>query len=526
MKEGSPSKQRPNFLLIMTDQQRADHLSCYGNAMLNTPNIDRIAEQGAAFEECYVASPASMPNRASLMTGRMPTLHGVRYDGISLDLRTRTFTDVLAKNGYRTALVGKANFQNTCGAAHADWAEGGLEPVRRYGRYDQERAGLWESDRDHALDLPYYGFHDVALVAEHGDLASGHYSKWLSDRHPQPQTLRGPRNALGNPTYTVPQAWRTAMPEELYPTTYVAEQTMRRLQRFAREPNEPFFLKCSFPDPHHPFTPPGYYWGLYQPSDVETPACWHMPETKHVPPHLRWLHAQRDAGDATRSSSAPFACTVREAQEAVALTYGMINMVDDAVGRILDQLNQLGLARNTVVIFTSDHGDFMGDHGLLLKGPLHYHGLIRTPLLWREPEGRIRRRIRGLASTVDIAATVIDRAGLHGFDGMQGRSLLPLMDAAGEGRECVLIEDEAHGPDVGLEGHIKVRTLVDGRFRMSLYSGQDWGELYDLHEDPEEQINLWDDPSHEVIRGHLTELLAQEMIRSSETSPRPSPPSQ
>ncbi len=520
MSDGSAGTMRPNFLLIMTAQQRADHLSCYGNCVLKTPHIDRIADQGATFEECYTATPGCMPNRASLMTGRMPSLHGVRHDGIALDQRNRTFADVLAQHGYRTALVGKANFQNMFGAAQPSRApEGGLEAARRDGRYDQERVSLWESDHDHELDLPYYGFHDVALVSDHGDQASGHFRKWLSDRHPRPEALRGPRNALGNPTFTVPQAWRTAMPEELYPTTYVGEQTLRRLQRFAREPHQPFFLKCSFPDPHHPFTPPGYYWGLYQPTDVETPACWHMTEPTSMPPHLRWLHEQLDERHANRTSSTPFACTVREAQEAVALTYGMITMIDDAVGRILDRLEQLGLAQNTVVIFTSDHGDFMGDHGLLLRGPLHYNGLIRTPLIWREPDVHTKRRIRGLASTVDIAATIIDRAGLRGFNGMQGRSLMPLMNDDGDGRECVLIEDEAHGPDIGLEGHIKLRTLVDGRFRMSLYCGQDWGELYDLHDDPEEQINRWDDPSYTGIRGHLTELLAEEMIRSSETSP-------
>lgn len=507
----------PNFLLIMTDQQRADHLSCYGNSVVRTPHIDRVAERGTTFEQCYVATPACMPNRASLVTGRMPSLHGVRREGIALDLRSRTFADVLAEHGYRTALVGKASFQNTCARAEEQREP---EALRREGRYDQERTSAWECEDAPSLELPYYGFADVALVTDHGDLAGGHYHQWLCDRDPRADKLRGPRNALGDPTFTVAHAWRTAMPEELYPTTYVAEQAMRRLQRYAREPDTPFFLECSFPDPHHPFTPPGYYWGLCQPTDVPTRACWHMPEPRRMPPHLRWLHEQLQEPRVIRNSSAPFACSVREAQEAVALTYGMITMIDDAVGRILDRLDQLGLAQNTVVLFTSDHGDFMGDHGLLLKGPLHYNGLIRMPLIWREPEAQTQPRTRGLVSAVDIAATIIDRAGLTGFNGMQGHSLMPLMEGHGEGRECVLIEDEATGADLGMEGDLKLRTLVDGRFRMSLYTGHDWGELYDLHEDPEEQINLWDDPSYAAIRGHLAELMAEEMIRLSDTSPR------
>jgi arylsulfatase A-like enzyme len=511
--------ERPNFLFIMTDQHRADHLSCYGNTVLETPHIDRIADQGATFEQCYVATPAGMPNRASLLTGRMPSLHGVRYDGIPLDLRNVTFVDLLAAHGYRTALVGTAAFQNTCEICAESAAPGG-EAVRHRGRYDRELVSRWESDQRHELDLPYYGFRDVALVCEHGDLASGHYGRWLAQRHPRPETLRGPRNALGDATFSVAHAWRTAMPEELYPTTYVTEQTLIRLHRFSREPQEPFFLACSFPDPHHPFTPPGYYWGLYQPADVPARGCWHLPEARRMPPPLRWLQEQRHEEPLAPSIPGPFACTVREAREAIALTYGMIQMVDDAIGRILDRLEQLGMAENTVVIFTSDHGDFMGDQGLLLKGPLHYDGLIRVPLIWREPKSRSSRRIRGLASTLDIAATVISRAGLEPYNGIQGSSLIPLMEGEnGDGRECVLIEDESDGRCVGAQGRLKVRSLVDGRFRMTLYSNQDWGELYDLHEDPEEHVNLWNDPSYSVVRGHLAEMMAEQMIAASETSP-------
>ncbi|MEJ2133568.1 MAG: sulfatase-like hydrolase/transferase, partial [Gammaproteobacteria bacterium] len=184
------------------DQHRADHLSCYGNTVLETPHIDRIADQGATFEQCYVATPAGMPNRASLLTGRMPSLHGVRYDGIPLDLRNVTFVDLLAAHGYRTALVGTAAFQNTCEICAESAAPGG-EAVRHRGRYDRELVSRWESDQRHELDLPYYGFRDVALVCEQGDLASGHYGRWLAQRHPRPETLRGPRNALGDATFSV-----------------------------------------------------------------------------------------------------------------------------------------------------------------------------------------------------------------------------------------------------------------------------------------------------------------------------------
>ncbi|MBI1778652.1 MAG: sulfatase-like hydrolase/transferase [Proteobacteria bacterium] len=525
---------RPNFLLIMTDQQRADHLGCYGNPMVKTPHIDALARRGLTFDRFYVATPICMPNRASLMTGRMPSSHGVRHNGIPLSLRATTFAELLRADGYRTAMVGKSHLQNM-------WERPPLVPDARDsalkrppprldeasapepGRYDQEFAQRWRKDPRRHMDLPYYGFEAVDLAIEHGDQVDGHYTQWLAERHPHPEELRGAENALPAPDIVVPQAWRTRIPEALYPTSYVALKTIERLEEFARTPDRPFLLKCSFPDPHHPFTPPGRYWDMYRAADVALPPSWHF-DRGQAPPHLAWLLDERDAGTRLATTPALFACSEREAREAIALTYGMITMIDDAIGRILARLTALGLAADTVVIFTSDHGDFMGDHQLLLKGPLHYQSIIRVPFIWAEPAepGGTRRR-GAMAGTIDIAPTILERTGLAPFNGMHGASLTRVIRGEDERfRDAMVIEEEGQRVYMGFPKRVRARTLLTERYRLTVYDGVAWGELYDLVADPHELSNLWGEPSAQAPLRTMQDRLIRELIQIAETSPRPS----
>jgi arylsulfatase A-like enzyme len=175
---GAEGPARPNFLLFITDQHRADHLGCDGNPVLRTPHIDALAQQGQRFTQCHVATPICQPNRASLMTGRLPSLHGVQMNGRELSLGETTFVDVLRHAGWRTALVGKAHLQNIT-AAPPPWPAAGQrvphDALRPYpGRYGQEVAASWAADEDFDLDLPYYGFEQVQLSIGHGDDQQGH----------------------------------------------------------------------------------------------------------------------------------------------------------------------------------------------------------------------------------------------------------------------------------------------------------------------------------------------------------------
>ncbi len=524
---------QPNFLFIITDQHRADHLGCYGNNIVQTPAIDGVAAKGARFTHFYTATPICMPNRATLMTGRMPSLHGVRMNGIPLPMSATCFTDILRAGGYETALIGKCHLQSMGGPQPVEGIpvpnENKRQPPPALAEavksdepeelYHQELRKNWDNDPGHALNLPYYGFNHVDLCIGHGDQVRADYSRWLAERHDDPESLRSPNQFPGNP-FEAPQAFRTKIPEELYPTTYVAEKTIEYLDNHKAGSDKPFFIQCGFPDPHHPFTPPGKYWDLYDPDDMPVPDAFDHGNHK-LPAHLEWFFAEREAGTANRGSQRGFAITEREAREAIALNYGMITMVDDAIARILAHLDELGLADNTVVIFTSDHGDFMGDHQLLLKAALHYQGLIRVPFIWHDPAqpanaGNVSEEMSG---TIDIGATVLDRAGLSPNVGNHGKSLTAAAAGGASGWNAVLLEEHQRRSYMGLDYNFHARSLITPRWRITLYDHFDWGEIYDLIEDPCEFDNLWDDPRTQAVKADLLEKLVRKQMQMSDSSP-------
>lgn len=517
------SDTRPNVLLISTDQHRADHLGCYGARVLQTPNIDALALSGTRYENAYVASPVCMPNRASLMTGRMPSLHGVRHNGIDLELGTVTFAEVLRRSGWRTSLAGKPHFQCVTQNPAKLNSGSGDRPVleargRLSGRYDQEIGRLWRDCPDHDLDLPYYGFQAVDLAVGHGDQVDGHYTRWLKGQGVDPDALRGPANALSGAPRDTLQAWRTAVPEDLYPTRYVQTKTIDRLKSFAEDKRTPFFHWASFCDPHHPFTPPGRYWDMYRPQDVELPPSFNAPGGSDL---IGDLHALRRDDRADLGGTGAIAVSEDELRAALALTYGMIAMIDDAVGEIMSALRVLGLADNTIVIFLSDHGDLMGDRGLMFKGPYHYRGLIRTPLIWADPRSAGGNTVDAPVSTIDIPASILETAALDPFNGMQG---IPFVDRNGHSttsRDSVLIEDEIQAAIPGQSVRGRVRTLLCGGWRLTIYDGLDQGELYNINEDPLELRNVWSDPAAAAMRAEMTEKMLRRMIAHSETSPLP-----
>lgn len=515
---------RPNFLFIITDQHRADHLGCYGNRTVKTPNIDAIARKGTRWDKFYVANPICMPNRASIMTGRMSSAHGARHNGIPLNHDHATFVDLLRDAGYRTALIGKSHLQSFTGlpATNVFEERPGVQPPRedlrdafrhnRHGaEYDKEIVTQWEAPLQDRIGADYYGFEHVQIATDHADRASGDYLLWARQKRADFDNLVGPENALDS-DIDAPQAWRTAVPEDMYSTTWIADCSEEWLTRQAQD-DTPFFLQMSFPDPHHPFTPPGKYWDMYDPNEITLPPSFHMAD---LPP----LRAMKDAltqGSDPRDNQNPFAVTEDEARAIIALTYGMITMIDDAIGRVLKHLDDLGLAENTVVIFTSDHGDYMGDHGLMLKLLLHYQSIIRVPFIWHDPAAPGNGAATdALGQSIDIAATVLARAGIQPYNGIQGRDLFG--DPA---PEALIVEEDSQRSMTGFPRPQRVRTLVTGRYRMSVREGEDWAELYDLTRDPHEMNNLWDRPSVSGVQAELTGLMLRRMINLQDRAPLP-----
>ncbi len=516
---------RPNFLFIITDQHRADHLGCGGNEVVRTPNIDGIAATGTMWDRFYVANPICMPNRATIMTGRMCSAHGARHNGIPLSKDHTTFVELLRDAGYRTGLIGKSHLQCFTGLPATNQFEpaqglhvpsphlrDAVKKNRHTSDYDLEVVHKWDRPLAHRIEGDFYGFDHVEVAADHADRASGDYLLWAREQRRDFDELVGPENALPNNQVNAPQAWRTAVPEELYSTTWIADRSAAWLAERAND-DAPFFLQMSFPDPHHPFTPPGRYWDLYDPSDIELPPTFGKGD---LPP-IRAMKEAMEKGADPRDNQNPFAVTADEARSIIALTYGMITMIDDAIGRVLERLDDLDLAEDTVVIFTSDHGDYMGDHGLMLKLLLHYQGIVRVPFIWHDPKAPAHGIVEsGLASSIDIAPTILARAGIQPYNGIQGRDL-----HASQPPEAVIIEEDSQRLMTGFDRIQRVRTVVTQRYRMSLREGEDWNELYDLANDPGEEENLYDQPVGQTARQTLSEIMLRRMISLQDRSPLP-----
>jgi arylsulfatase A-like enzyme len=513
---------RPNFLFIITDQHRADYLGCAGHPIVKTPNIDAIAARGVRFDNFHVATPVCMPNRASLLTGRYPSAHGLRYNGCDLSYRASTFTQVLREGGYRTAAIGKSHVQPmtefpaeqridpaALGLIQESWADDRQD-------YDHETPGRYKGAESYKFSLPYYGYDHVDMVTGHGQHCDGHYAQWLRAQTPEADALRDPKNQLPH-NYSCPQAVRTPMPERLYPTSFIRDRAIDFIDK-SKNDDKPFFAFVSFPDPHHPFTPPGKYWDMYNPSDFSVG----LPYEAHqnpIPP-LRWLHDRWKDGKRIAGGQEAFMAGEQELKEAMALSCGMITMIDDAIGDIMAALTRSGKADDTIVVFNSDHGDYLGDYNLLLKGAIMLRSINNVSFIWADPQARSGAVSHALTSTVDIAPSVIERAGLKPYFGIQGKSLLRNLDGSSDLRNQLVVEHQDNMTRMGFKEPCMVRTLLLDGYRLTIYKGENWGELYDHAKDPHESHNRWDDAAYSGQRARLTELLAQEMMENVDQSPR------
>lgn len=509
---------QPNFLFIMTDQHRADWLGATGHPVVQTPHIDSIAQGGTIFDRCYVANPVCMPNRAAFMTGRYTSINGVRTNGVPQDPRANNFAKQLLRAGYDTALLGKAHFQHFSNVQSGELTEElhdvSAEAKRYYteSNHAQEVPKTWSDEGAQQVDLPYFGFNHADLVTLHGDICDGNYGAWLRKNHPEVAQNRGPKNQLPH-DYTCPQAMRTAVPESLYHSHYISDIAVDYLARKERK-EKPFFAFVSFPDPHHPFNPPGKYWDMYNPDDFEPPENFDSEASSEM---LAWI--RREQGTVRGLHMGPNPVTKREIQEAMALTAGMITMIDDGIGRILDQLRHSGLAENTIVVFTSDHGELLGDHGLIFKGPMHYQSVTRVPLIWNDPRFKQMERTAGIASTLDLCPTILASAGVPAYQGIQGKNLVPALQTGVKLREATLIEDD-YTSEMCFDQPPRLRTIQTERYRMSIIIGEETAELYDLESDPLETNNIYNDPAYSKVQAGLVLQLVHLMGDAADRSPR------
>jgi len=502
-------------VVIVADQLRADHLDCYGDLPVRTPHIGSLAARGQVFDRAFVANPVCMPNRATIMTGRWPSAHGLRTNGIPLDPQAETFARVLRSEHWRTSAVGKLHFQPN-GYGYEDYQLDAIKDVMPQlwaravtGPFGEDFVS-WESferhiDGDAQMPEDYYGFDDVALVSGHGDRVSGHYVAWARERGFDPRTQAGRPRALSvYPDWN--HVYESATPAALHPTSYIAEASIDRIHEAAAT-DQPFLLFVSFPDPHHPFAPPAEYYHRHRPEDMPLPETF-FDTHDDSPEYIKRILARRGTPDIDPMML--WSPTADQFQHALAAELGSIEFIDDSVGRILSALEATGLADSTVVAFTSDHGDVFGDHGLMLKHFCHYRGAIRVPLIVAGPDITAGRR-NELVSSADIAPTLLDLADAAPLPRAQGHSLVPLMDgAAPPWRTSVLIEEDQPYTIDGLPAPVRIRTIVSDSARLTEIAGQQTVELFDLRLDADESRNV-STSSAELLSQARAEMIDQLM---------------
>lgn len=489
---------RPSILLITTDQQ---HHTATGRGTpgLSTPAIDSIAADGMVFDRAYCNNPLCSPSRSTIITGEYPSSHGCWTIGVKLDEDRRFLPDLLRDNGYSTSLIGKAHFQPLASAPDQTSLE--CQPLLR--------------DLDFWRDFhgPYYGFDHIELARNHADEShvGQHYAIWMQDNGftewPQHFQRWPPRPGETRRRH------RWDLPVEMHYSTWTAERTITSIEQ-AVAADRPFFTWASFHDPHPPYLVPEPYASMYdpdgvvpgrlRPGELDAMAPW-FAETQRANPDFSAYQETPYLNHGFRSHVIDQDALARN----IAIYYGMMSLVDAQVGRILVRLDELGVADDTIVVFTSDHGHFLGQHGLIHKGPFHYEDLLRVPFAVRWP-GRITPGSSGsLIGLVDLMPTFLSAAGITIPGTVQGIDQLPVMTGATtKVRDQVIVENR-HQPTA-----VDLRSYIDDRYKLTVYRDRPWGDLFDLRDDPEETKNRFADPALAGVRGELFErALNAELVR-------------
>ena len=479
---------RRNVLVVLADEQNWDTLGHNGNPVARTPHLDALAARGAAFQRCFTPYPLCCPARASLWTGLMPHHHHVmgNWRHIRPDLRDDGLVRAFVDAGYHTLYAGKWHVPGTT-PVRMGWADTAAIPAVIRGR-----------DRGRYVE-PYRAYAE----AQGYRLAPNHIENLTErDLAQLKQPGRAPCGTAEIPLAHFLETWQTT-------------QFLKRLD--ARPKDQPFFAVCSFNAPHFPMIVPAPFDRLVDPADVPLPRS------------LR----RGPAGMPREVADSPYASHATDLDESewrrlIAHYWGLCALVDAQVGRILDFLDAQRLLQDTVVVFTADHGDMMGAHGLLEKGyPLHYEPVLRVPLIVADPERRAPVRPDGFVTLLDVVPTVAELAGVTLPAGHEGRSAArALQDEHAPLRPYAVSETFTFGGSES--GNGEYTSLEDfetrgGAMNLSIrvpearyvFRWHDTDEYFDLAADPDETVNRAGDAACRQDVERLRATLLDDVSRSS-----------
>ena len=468
---------QPNILFIFADQHRHDALGCAGNDLIETPNLDALAATGVRFSNAWCQSPICQPSRAALITGRYPHELGVmRNFGPDMDEAWPTFMKGLQQAGYRTANIGKTHY----------YAEGLAEP-------DQD-----VDMRDHGPRVAAFGFdHVVEEFDRYVHALDGvrtHYTEYLRDE--------GAYDAYQQQIRSI---WRltdhhwdgvtSPLSKEQDLTSFLTRAAQSWLAEQTDE--SPFFLQLSYVQPHVPLMADPEWAAHY--AETMIPRASSAPTQSDVPVWQDYLSWCGHHANAHLLSDDYVLAGARQ-------YYAMISLIDECVGQLVQQLEASGQLDNTWIIYSSDHGEMLGDHGLMAKFNF-YRSSVQVPLIIRPPGGCEAVTSDALAALIDIGPTLLDAADAPPLTDVSGRSLLPTISGDQSGRESLFSEIQKQSR----KGEAPTfRAVCNQRYRLTLETSTNTPcELFDLQEDPFEMDNRLGDPALVVQQAELTDQLRE-----------------
>ncbi|WP_217586494.1 arylsulfatase [Lentibacillus saliphilus] len=443
---------KPNVLLIMVDQMRADCLSILDHPVVDTPNLDQLARDGVLFSNAYSATPSCVPARASVLTGMSQAKTGrVGYQDKVPWQYKHTIAGEFTKAGYHTQSIGKMHVyptRNLCGFHNVQLHDGYMH----YSRF-----------KHHTTTLESQGYTDD-------------YLNWLREKAGSHVDLTD--LGLDCNSSTVARPWH--LPEELHPTNWVTTQSIDFLRR--RDSTKPFFLKMSYVRPHPPFDPPEVFYDMYK--DLE------MPE----PPVGDWA----DQTDDSRSGLSPITSKgivpKHRLTRAQAAYYALITHIDHQIGRFINAMQEYGVYHNTVILFASDHGELLGDHHLFRKS-LPYEGSANVPFILADPGNNVHLQKNSTADHVtemrDIMPTLLDAADISIPDTVDGKSVIPLCKGD---NDIPHWRSYIHGEHAF--GKESFHYITDGKDKYIWFSQTGREQFFDLTNDPQETYDAIADPNY------------------------------
>jgi len=441
---------RPNILWYCTDQQRFDTIGALGNPHVKTPNIDLLVENGVAFTHTYCQSPICTPSRSSFMTGLYPSrVHNTRNGNETFPDDPPIISKLIANAGYECGMVGKFHLQSS---GHR--TEPRLDDGFTFWKFSHAPRDDWQEGHD--------------------------YADWVRQKGGDLDAMR--------------QSEERVAPE-FHQTTWASERAIEFITQ-DRSANQPWLLNINIYDPHPPFIPPKIYADKFDASKMPGP-YFRESDLKH--------QSKLECIDFQGEVSEPIG---HDAKKMQANYYAMIAQIDDQFARIVDALESTGQLENTVILFTSDHGESLGDHGLMRKGARFYEGLVRIPLIFSWPK-RFKSGVQSsaLVELLDMSYTLLELAGVEVPKYFQGKSLLPILEGSASPdylRNYVRSEyfDALDPHFTGGEGTFATMHRTK-KFKLTIYHDKDLGELYDLEVDPWEFDDLWDNPKYQAIKHQL-----------------------